>query len=111
MTFTNLIAGIIIFSCFLIGFSQALVPVINAWESAVSDYRTSRSIEFIASSFTKECIKPNRDIEAWKKIVSAVNELQSCEILELRQGAVVRALKADCVIAGEQIEIIGLCTP
>jgi hypothetical protein len=111
MTFTDIIAGIIIFSLFLIGFSQVLFPVIHAYEDALSDYRISRSIEFISSSFKKECIKKNRDMEAWKKVVSAVTELQSCEILELRQGSRVMALKADCIIAGEQIEIIGLCTP
>lgn len=111
MTFTNLITGVIIFSLFFAGFSQVLVPVINTWGSAVSEYRVSRSIEFVVSSFTQECMKPNRDLEAWKKNMSIVNELQSCEILELRQGGILRALKADCIIAGEQIEIIGLCTP
>ncbi len=111
MTFTNLVVGVIIFSLFLAGFSQVLVPVVNAWGSAISEYRISRSIEFVASSFTQECMKQNRDIEAWKRTVSIVNELQSCEILELRQGGILRALKADCIIAGEQIEIIGLCTP
>jgi hypothetical protein len=111
MTFTNLIVGIVIFSFFLVGISEAIVPVINTWESTITEYRISRSIKFVAVSFTQECGKKNRDIEAWKKTVSIVKELQSYEILEMYQGSTLRALKADCIIGGEQIEIIGLCTP
>jgi hypothetical protein len=111
MTFTDLIVGILLFSLFLIGLTHILFPIINTWEITASQYRASRSIEFVASSFEKECMKKDRNIEAWKKTVSVVKELQSIEILELWQGTTLRAIKADCIIAGEQIEIIGLCTP
>lgn len=111
MTFTDIIAGLIILSLFVAGFSQALFPALKSWDEAIAEYRIARSIEFVAASFTKECIKRDRNIEAWKKAVSTVSELQSYEIIELRQGSVLRALKADCIIAGQQLEIIGLCTP
>lgn len=111
MTFADALAALIISSLFLAGFSQAVLPVYQAWGRAGQEYQTARSISFIAESFKAECAKPDRNMERWKKTVAVTKELQDCEITELRQGEVVRALKASCVIACEHIEIIGLCEP
>jgi hypothetical protein len=50
-------------------------------------------------------------MDNWRKTVSAAKELESCEITELRKEDELYALKAACIIAGERIEILGLCKP
>jgi hypothetical protein len=50
-------------------------------------------------------------MERWKKAVSTVRELESFTIEELWDGTVLRALRAHCIISGQQVEIIGLCEP
>jgi hypothetical protein len=111
MTFVEVLAAMIIFTLFMTGFSQACRPLYLAGESARAEYKTAHALFFIAESFKQECAKPDRDIERWKKTAAAVKELQSCEITELWQGEILRALKAACVVSGEYIEIIGVCTP
>jgi hypothetical protein len=111
MTFTDVFVAIFIMILFLSGFSKVAFPVISAWNRISNEYQDIRSIEFVASSFKKECASKDRNIEKWKKIVAVVNELESCEIIEYVQGDTLRALKAICVISGESIEIIGLCAP
>jgi len=111
MTFIDAIAALVILSFFFFGFSQAFLPTMTAWEAAMAEHRTAKTIYFIAESFRQECNKPGRDIENWIKQVAVARELENCEITELRQGGDVRALKAVCIISGERVEIIGLCTP
>ena len=111
MTFIDVFAALVIMSLFMIGFSQIFLPVYSAWDAAMAEYRTADTIRFISKSFKNECIKPDRDISGWKKTIAAAKELESCEIVELKNGSLIRALKAVCVISGEYIEIIGLCTP
>ena len=111
MTFIDLVTAIIILGLFFFGFSQALLPAYTAWEAAMAEYRTAKTILFVAESFRRECEKPGRNIENWKKQVAASKELESYEITELWQGGVLRALKLFSVISGEQLEVIGLCTP
>jgi hypothetical protein len=111
MTFTDLIAGTVIFLLFIAGFSQAALPLLKTWNGLSFTYQHVRSVSFVESSFRKECEKPKRDIEKWKHDISAVRGLESAEITEIRQGDIVRALRLDCVIAGEYFQSIGLCTP
>jgi hypothetical protein len=111
MTFTELIAGIVIFSLFIAGFSASFFPALEAWNRASNEYRLARSIDFVAASFRKECAKANRNMESWQKAVSAVKELDSCEIGEIRQDGVLRALKLSLSMGGVPLEVIGLCTP
>ena len=110
MTFIDAISATFVLVVFLGGFSPALLPAWRAWEKAEAEYRTGRTIHFIAESFKSECAKPDRDIDNWKKTTSAARELESLEIIEMREGEELRAIKARCVIGGEYIEIIGLCT-
>jgi len=111
MTFIETLSTILILVLFFAGVSQVFFPAYTAWHNAMSDLRIAGSIQFVAESFRKECAKPDRDIEGWKKVVSAVKELEGCEITELKHGDIVLALKAVCTISGERLEIIGLCTP
>jgi len=48
-------------------------------------------------------------MEKWKETVSVAKELESCVITELMKEDELYALKAACIIAGEPIEIFGLC--
>jgi len=111
MTFADVITAMIILSLFFFGFAQAFMPAYTAWEKAAAEYNTARTVQFIAESFRRECGKPDRNIENWKKTAAVAKELEAFEISELRQGDILRALKAGCVISGQRIEIIGLCTP
>ena len=111
MTFIDAVSAMFVLVVFLGGFSPALLPVWRAWEKAEVEYRTGRTINFIAESFKGECAKPERDIENWKKIIKTAIELESLEIIEMMEGEDLWALKVRCFIGGEYIEIIGLCTP
>ena len=111
MTFAEVITALLILSFSFVGFSQVFLPAHTAWHNAMFDLRTAKTINFISESFKNECIKPDRNIGNWKKAVSVARELEDCEITEIKQGEIFRALKAVCIISGERIEIIGLCTP
>jgi len=111
MTFAEVITSFIILSLFFIGFSQIILPAYEAWNDATNDLKIAKTIYFISESFKKECAKPDRNIDNWKKNVSIAKELEEYEIIELIQDDVLRALKMVCIISGERIEIIGLCTP
>ena len=111
MTFIDALAALLILGFFLFGLSDAVLPAYKAWNSAAAEYRTARTIRFVAQSFRNECAKQDRNIERWEKANAAAKELESFEISEMRQGDILRALKAACVISGERVEIIGVCTP
>jgi len=111
MNLIEAIVALAILCFFLFGFSQIFLPVFNEWSRAASDYYAAHTIQFIADSFRKECTRPYPDMESWKKSVSAAKELESCEITELKKDDKLYALKAACFIAGEHIEILGLCKP
>ena len=111
MTFIDAITATLVLVVFLSGFSDAFMPVWRAWERAADEHRTGQTIHFIAESFKNECVKPDRNIENWKKTVGASKELESIELIEMREGEELRAIKARCLIGGEYIEIIGLCKP
>jgi hypothetical protein len=110
MTFTDCMVALIISSLFLTGFSQAAVPAHSAWRQAYRDYRTARDIEFVAGSFRRECAGDDRNIERWKRTVAAVPELEIRDITEYKEGPLLRALRLTCVIAGQPVEVIGVCT-
>ena len=111
MTYIDLVTALVLLIFFFFGFSQAFLPTYTAWEAAIAEYRTAKTIRFIAESFRRECEKEDRNIESWKKQVSAAKELESYEITELWQGDILRALKLVSIISGEPVEIIGVCTP
>ena len=111
MTFIETLGAILILVMFFAGFSQVFLPAYTAWHSAMFDLRTAKSIQFVAESFKNECAKTDRNMENWKNAVSAVRELEDYEITELKHDGTVLALKAVCVISGERLEIIGLCSP
>jgi len=111
MTFIDAISATVVLGFFLTGFSQAALPAYKAWERGTAEYRAASSIRFIAESFRNECASPVMNIENWKKAVASVKELESCEISEIRQDGTLRAIRALCVISGERVEIIGVCTP
>jgi len=108
MTFINVITALVILGLFFSGFSQVFLPAYTAWDNAMMEYRTAKTIRFIAESFRQECGNSNMNIENWKKQVSVAKELESYQIIELWQGDILRALKLVSVISGERIEIIGL---
>ena len=111
MSYTNLLCALIVMGFFLSGLSQAFLPAYTAWAAATAEYQSARTIYFIAESFRRECEKTNRNIENWEKQVASAKELESHEITELWQGEILRALKLVCIVSGERVEIIGLCTP
>ena len=111
MSFIDALTALLILGIFFFGFSQIFLPVYNAWNKATGEYNTAKAIHFIAESFKGECAKPDRNMENWKRVVSAVRELESCEIRELRKNGSLKALKAVCVISGKYLEIIGWCAP
>jgi type II secretory pathway pseudopilin PulG len=111
MTLIDVIVAMLILSVFFAGFSQIFLPAYNAWNIAVSEYNTAHTLQFLAESFRKECAKPVFNTENWNKIAATAKELESFEISELwREGQLV-ALKAVCIVAGEHLEIVGLCIP
>ena len=111
MTYIDAITALFLFGFFLAGFSQAFLPSCNAWNMAAKEYSIAHTIQFIAESFRNECSKPYPDIESWKKNISGAKGLESYEITELRQNDELRVLKLKFIIAGEHLEIIGLCKP
>ena len=111
MTFTEAIAAAAILALFFAGFGQAFLPALAAWEAAMAEHSTAKTIYFVAESFRRECAKPDRDMERWKRDVAAAKELESYDITELWQEDILRALKLVCFISGERIEVIGLWTP
>jgi len=111
MNLINIVIALIVLSLFLLGFSQIVLPAFNSWRKAASEYYAAHTIQFIADSFRKECAKPYRNMEKWRETVSVAKELESCEIIELKREDELYALKAMCIIAGEYIEILGLCKP
>ena len=108
MTFTDVITAMVIFSLFIFGFSQAFLPAYNAWDRAAKEYRTAKTIYFIAESFKQECGKPYRNMENWKEAVRVAKEMDSYEITELFKEDALWALKLTCAISGEYLEIIGV---
>ena len=111
MTFIEAITALVLLGFFLFGFSQAFLPAYNAWNTARTEYGIAHSIRFIAESFRNECAKPYPNMENWQKNVSSAKELESYEISELWQNDELWALKLKFTIAGERLEIIGLCAP
>jgi len=111
MNLIEVVTALVILSLFLLGFSQIFLPVFTEWGKAASEYYAAHTIQFVADSFRKECAKPNRNIDKWKESVRIAGELESCEIIEIKKKDEIYALKAACVIAGERIEILGLCKP
>ena len=111
MTFIDVITAMVILGLFISGFSQAFLPVYSAWNAATKEYRTAQTIYFIKESFEKECARPDRNMEIWKKAIKAAKEMDSYEITEITKEDVVLALKLTCVISGEHFEILGACTP
>jgi len=111
MNLINAVVALVVLGFFMFGFSQIFLPAFNEWNRAASDYYAAHTIQFIADSFRKECAKPYPDMEKWRKNVSAAKGLESCKIIELKKDDVLYALKAACIIAGEHIEILGLCKP
>lgn len=107
MTFIDAIIALLIMGAFLIGFSQAFMPVYSAWNKATAEYNTAKTINFVAESFRNECSKKDMAIENWKKTVASAKELESYGITELRLEDEPFALKLMCVISGERLEIIG----
>jgi len=111
MTLIDVICAVAILSLFFFGFSQVFLPVHKAWNNAISDYRTVKTINFVAESFKNECTKRNRNMENWERQVLTAKELESIEISEIRKDMALCALKLICVISGIRIEVIGVCTP
>ena len=109
MTLINVIISLLILSLFFLGFSQAFMPALNAWNNVMAEYYAAKTIYFVSKSFKSECAKPDRNIEKWKKDVAAAKELEIREIIEIKKEDAIFALKAICIIAGEHVEIIGLC--
>ena len=109
MTFIEVIAATVIFGIFLMGFSQASLPLYGAWSRTMAEYKAAKTLHFVSESFRRECSKPDMNFENWKIAVSAAKELDSYEISELKPGTVSRAYRAVCVISGERYEIIGVC--
>jgi len=109
MTFIDIITAALILVVFFTGISPAFLPAWRAWEKVEAEYRAGQTIRFIAESFRRECAKPDRDMENWKRNISTAKGLENLEIIEMREGSELRALKARCIIGGEFIEIIGLC--
>ena len=111
MTLFEVIAAIIIMGIFLFGFSQAFMPALDAWRTAMESYSNTRAMAFVAHSFRAEVAKPNRNLEYWENMISTFTELEFFEVTEYWQDNVLRALRGSFIIAGEFFEVIGLCTP
>ena len=107
MNFINLITAFIIISIFLFGFSQILLPSYKLWENAISIYKTAKTIYFISESFKNECKKQKINIENWNRIISTSKELESYTINEIIKDEKLFALRANFIISGEQIEVLG----
>ena len=109
MTFTDVIVSVVILGLFLSGFSQTFLPVYKARERIIREYKNVNAIRFISESFTVECGKTKPDIENWKRMAGSINELESLRVTEIMRDDLLYALKAVCVVSGENIEIIGVC--
>ena len=111
MTYIEVFTALFLLCIFLFGFSQVFLPAYNAWNMAVAEFSIAHTIHFIAESFRNECAKPYPNMERWKKNVSVAKELESYGITELRQNDKLWALRLNFIIAGNRLEIIGLCAP
>ena len=110
MTFTEILTAMVIICLFMPGIGSILLPLYNALEISMNELKTANALVFISQSFRDECNKQDQSMENWKNTVKAVRELEFCEITEMNQGFV-RVLKAACIVSGEYVEILGLCTP
>ena len=111
MTLIEILIAILITGLFLIGFSQAVLPLYNNWNMIISENKTINSVLFIVNSFKNECLKPDYNMETWKNAIAHVIDPQNCKIIELKQNEIVRALKAVCIINGYSFEVIGAVNP
>ena len=111
MTYIEVFTALFLLCIFLFGFSQVFLPAYNAWNIAAAEYSIAHTIHFVAESFRNECAKQYPDMENWRKNVSAAKELESYEITEIRQNDELWALRLKIIIAGDRLEIIGLCAP
>ena len=109
MTYIETIAGVFIFTFFIAGFSQVMLPAYQSWNTASSNYRIASNIEFISDTFRKESALKNRNIEKWKRDVSIINDLVLYEISEINKNGIVVALKVVCNCNGENFEVIAEC--
>ena len=111
MTFTELLATLVISVFFFSGLSQAAMPVLRNWQNANEAYQYAHTLAFLNGSFRNACGTPSRNIEKWKKDISIVSGLESCELSEIKKDETVVAMKASLVVWGEQLELIADCTP
>jgi hypothetical protein len=113
MTYIEALAALLIFSLFLAGFGQAALPALRAFSYARTEYLEAKALEFASKSFRMECRKPanERDLEKWKKILSAESRIDMYDVEVFRDGVDTQILKLICVIGGERFEILGLCGP
>ena len=111
MNLTDVLVSVVILALFFTGFIPLCIHAMKSWDSLMKEFKTVNTIRLVSDSFKSECAKPKHDMEEWKKMMGSLGELQNYKITEIVQGNILRALKLDCVIAGENIEIMGLCTP
>lgn len=111
MTFTEIIVTLIISFLFLSGLSQAAQPVLQGWHNANDAHQYANTLFFLNGSFRNACASPSKNLEKWKKDISIISSLDSCEISELKKNGSVVALRASITIDGEQLELIADCSP
>jgi len=109
MTYIETVVSAILFSLFMAMFSQALFPLMSSMIRARNEYEIAKSIEFLDKSFRKECASSSRNILKWKHDVAFITRLESCQVSEIYTEGSLCAMKANCLINGENIEIIAEC--
>lgn len=109
MNLIESIAAIGIMSAFLAVACGIIVPAVRVIDAARSDFELAKSISFLDESFRSECDRASPDVDRWKRSVSVVAGLSSCEVMTCRVKGRVRAMKAVCVVGSDRIEILAEC--
>lgn len=109
MNLIETMAAIGVMSAFLAVACGIIVPAVRAIDAARSGFELAKSISFLDESFRSECDRAIPDVERWKRSVSAVAGLSSCEVTPCRANGRVRAMKAVCVVGANRIEILAEC--
>jgi hypothetical protein len=109
MNLIETMAAIGIMSAFLAVACGIIVPAVRVVDAARSGFELARSISFLDESFRSECERASPDVDRWKRSVSVVAGLSSCEVTPCRVNGRVHAMKAVCVVGPNRIEILAEC--
>ena len=107
MTFTDLLAAIIILTLFFSGAASAVKPVFEATEKSNQATLNAHETNFVIESFRMACLSGKGNFEEWKWAVAIVEELSDIEIIQCVSSSSVSVWRLSCNIRETEILVYG----